>query len=70
MSLVERMVYGRVKELLNELEVISIELVTDTYKKKNSVKIADLTTMGEIPKEKLLMIGTIHLQLKLLKGMI
>ena len=70
MNLVEQMVHDRVRELLKELEIISMELVKDTHKKKNSLKVTDFTTFGEIPKEKLLMIGAIHLQIKLLQGMI
>lgn len=70
MNLVEQMVHNRITFLLSEIERLAGQMVGDINDKRNSTKVADFTTAGEIPPKMLREVAIIQLQIRLLKGML
>lgn len=70
MNLVEQMIRDRVAALLVELAEVTKELIIQGEQKVHSTKVADFTTAHEAPKEILIKLGTIKIQLTLLQGII
>ena len=70
MNLVEEMIFNRVTVLLDEVQSIAESLIDEGEDKKRSTKVADLTTVGQIPPVTLRRLGVVQLQISLLKGML
>jgi len=70
MNLVEQKVSDRITELLDRVAEISVTLINKSEDKKASTKVADFTTVGEMPPEALRELASIQFQLVLLKGIL
>ena len=67
MTIIEKIIVAKLHDYLEELEIISGEIINEIDRKNKSTSVYDLTNVGEIPKNMLSRLGRIQLKITLLK---